>query len=111
MSDKIKKTLVGIIIVIIILFIGIIIAFLLIRPKINISIINNDSRAEIMLLNSNIVKIYNKKNTLKKEPVSLSVESSSDDEIGFNLYISLDDSTIDLSQIKYIITTEKGLII
>ena len=61
MSDKIKKTLVGIIIVIIILFIGIIIAFLLIRPKINISIINNDSRAEIMLLNSNIVKIYNKK--------------------------------------------------
>ena len=74
MSDKIKKTLVGIIIVIIILFIGIIIAFLLIRPKINISIINNDSRAEIMLLNSNIVKIYNKKNTLKKEPVSLSVE-------------------------------------
>ena len=57
MSDKIKKTLVGIIIVIIILFIGIIIAFLLIRPKINISIINNDSRAEIILLNSNIVKI------------------------------------------------------
>lgn len=108
MSDKIKKTLVGIIIVIIILFIGIIIAFLLIRPKINISIINNDSRAEIMLLNSNIVKIYNKKNTLKKEPVSLSVESSSDDEIGFNLYISLDDSTIDLSQIKYIITNNNS---
>lgn len=101
------------IILVVILSISTTIAFMKpIEQNGNLTEINLSSCAKIKLIASSSVNISNsypmsRNRGLQTKPYSFTVTSYCDSYVGFNMYIAiLEDSTIDLKNVHYIITNK-----